>query len=184
MSSNPNRAPNARRGRRIALVGLPGVGKTTIGRLLADELAFTFFDCDAVFEAEVDGSIADWVRANGWATFRERECALLAAALAREEIVIATGGGVVEEARNRGALAAAKVIWLQAPLAVLGARLDSTNDRPLLADAQAERLAELAARRDPLYRQIADIEIAVADRTPRQAVALIMRELQRKQMLS
>jgi shikimate kinase len=153
--------------RRTALVGLPGSGKTTVGRLLAKELGWTFFDCDSAFEAKAGASISDWVAEHGWPAFRARESMILAAALKRDKVVIATGGGVVEDEKNRAALAArATIVWLDAPLEVSQARLASSHERPLLADDPAARLAELAARRNPLYRQIADLTINVADRSP------------------
>lgn len=165
--------------RNIALIGLPGAGKTTVGRLLADELDWAFYDCDAVFEAEAGARIADWVAENGWAAFRKRERVLLAAALERTKIVIATGGGAVEDEKSRAALAAsATVVWLDAPPAVLADRVGSAHGRPLLAGDPGGPLAELAERRLPLYGALADVRIDVAGSDPAQLVAAcIMREL-------
>lgn len=164
--------------RKIALIGLPGAGKTTAGRLLAVALGWAFYDCDNAFETEVGEDIAAWVAANGWAAFRERERVLLAAALGRERLVIATGGGAVEDEANRTVLAAsATLVWLDAPPRVLAGRLGTAADRPLLAGDPSRRLAELAERRRPLYGALANVRIDVAGCDPAQVVACIMREL-------
>lgn len=164
--------------RNIALIGLPGAGKTTVGRLLAEAFGWGFYDCDAAFESEAGARIADWVAANGWAAFRERERALLTCALARKKIVIATGGGAVEDEESRAALAAfATVVWLDAPPAVLTDRVGSAHGRPLLAGNPGGRLAELAERRLPLYGALADVRIDAAGSDPAQVTACIMHEL-------
>lgn len=145
----------------IAVVGLPGAGKSSVGRVLAQMLARDFVDSDAVVEDEMGMSIDAFVRRAGWAAFRARERRVLARALGRAGAVIATGGGAVEAAAVRQRLAqAATVVWLQAPPAVLAARLAADDCvRPLLGDDPAARLGELARRRGPLYAQVADIAI-------------------------
>ncbi len=170
-------------GSRIALIGLPGAGKTTVGRLLAEELGWMFSDCDAAFETETGGRIADWVATNGWLAFRAREHELLASALGRTKIVIASGGGAVEEVGNRTALAVATVVWLDAPPAVLAERLGAASDRPLLADAPAARIAELSDRRKSLYAALADVRTDVADCDPPGATARIMQALNFKRLI-
>ncbi|MGH8273169.1 MAG: shikimate kinase [Gammaproteobacteria bacterium] len=142
------------------MIGLPGAGKTTVGRLLADELDWKLFDCDAAFEAEAGAAIADWVAEHGWSAFREREGEILVAVLALDRCVISTGGGAVEDKKNRDALAvSATVVWLDAPPEVLAARVDTAKDRPLLAQLPGPRLAELARWRNPLYAALADIRV-------------------------
>jgi len=162
---------------RIALVGLPGTGKTTVGHLLAEALGWAFFDCDAAFECQERASIITWVQAHGWAAFRECEGEILGRVLKREHVVVSTGGGVVENDKNRSVLAAATVVWLDAPLEVLRPRLGDAASRPLLADDPSARLAELAARRNPLYAEVAELRVDVADGDPADAANVIMREL-------
>ncbi len=161
-----------------AMIGLPGSGKTTVGKLLADELSWAFFDCDAVFEAQAGADITGWVAEYGWAAFRARESALLASALAGDGVVIATGGGVVEDAKNRAMLAAsATVVWLDAPLDVLVERVGAAEDRPLIAGAPRERLRELAERRNPLYAELADLRLDASGSDPAAVTARIGHEL-------
>lgn len=164
--------------RNIALIGLPGAGKTTVGRLLAGELGWTFYDGDAAFESEAGARLAEWVAANGWAAFRKWEHALLTSALGRTKLVIATGGGAVEDEESRAALAeSAVVVWLDAPPAVLAGRVGAAEGRPLLAGNPGGRLAELSERRRPLYTALADVRIDVTGFDPAQVTACIMRKL-------
>lgn len=146
---------------------MPGCGKSTVGRLLAAQLGRVFVDCDAAFEVEVGQSIAEWVAEQGWSALRERESKLLGEALSRNDCVIATGGGVVEDEQNRSALAEhSMVVWLDAPLDALVARLGEAADRPLLVAAPRERLESFAERRNPLYGALADLRIDVGDLDP------------------
>lgn len=166
-----------RRTIRIALVGLPGAGKSTVGQLLADRLGWKYFDCDAEMQTRAGASIADWVAARGWDAFRRHEREILADALSGECCLIATGGGVVEDENNRVALAAAStVVWLDAPPGVLLARLGNAEDRPLLAGDPLTRLTELAERRNPFYAELADIRVDASGPTE-QVLATIMQSL-------
>ncbi len=145
----------------IVLVGPMGAGKSAVGALLARRLGLPFADLDALIEAEAGARIAELFRDAGEAAFRARESALLARCLAADGQVVATGGGAVLAAANRRRLRERGLVaWLQAdPVAQLQ-RLEGCRDRPLLegADRRA-RLDALAADRDPLYREVADLAI-------------------------
>ncbi|MDN5863703.1 MAG: shikimate kinase [Gammaproteobacteria bacterium] len=165
-------------GKRLALVGLPGSGKTTVGRLLAHRLGFGFCDCDARFETDTGWTIGAWVAENGWPAFRARESDLLLAVLKRDQCVIATGGGVVEYEKNRSALAGrSRVVWLDAPIAVLQSRLSSAPARPLLGGKPNRLLADLARQREPLYREIADFVVAAGSEGPEGVVDRVVHGL-------
>lgn len=141
----------------ISLVGLPGVGKSTIGRRVAQRLGLAFVDCDARFEALLGEPIAAFFEREGEAAFRDHEQALLGEVLGEADAVVATGGGVVLRADNRRLLRERTVcVYLSAPPSALLPRLVRNQRRPLLRVADPEaRLVELAETRDPLYREVA-----------------------------
>src|SRR5437899_188667 len=119
--------------RHLVLVGLMGVGKTTIGRRVARHLKRPFVDADAELEQRTGRSVRELFELEGEEGFRQREAELLAQLLqAREPIVIAAGGGVVVRGDNRDLLrsAAARVIYLEAAPAFLASRVTSKDHRP------------------------------------------------------
>ncbi len=145
----------------IVLVGPMGAGKSVVGALLARRLGLAFVDVDAAVEAEAGMRIAGLFRSEGEAAFRARESALLDRCLAGTGQVVATGGGAVLSAPNRERLRGRGLVaWLQADPGLQLRRLEGCRDRPLLDGAdRLARLQALAAERDPLYREVADIAI-------------------------
>ena len=145
----------------IVLVGPMGAGKSVAGALLARRLGLPFVDLDAAVEAEAGARIAELFRREGEAAFRERESALLARSLAADGQVVATGGGAVLAAANRRqSRERGLVAWLRADPETQLQRLEGCRDRPLLEGAdRLARLQALAAERDPLYREVADLAI-------------------------
>ncbi len=146
--------------RNLALVGPTGAGKSSIGRLLAKELRRPFVDLDRCIEEQAGAEIALIFELEGEAGFRKRESAALAAALAGSGQVIACGGGIVLDAGNRQLLREqAFVVHLGVSVTQQLERLARDRSRPLLqTDDRRSRLQELAAIRDPLYTEIADLE--------------------------
>jgi shikimate kinase len=159
----------------VFLVGLMGAGKTTAGRLMARRLKREFLDSDHEIERRCGVKVPVIFEIEGEAGFRLREAAVIAELTAREDVVLATGGGAVLDEANRRHLAArGTVIYLHAPPPALYERVRQDRNRPLLATADPQaRLQELYAVRDPLYREIADI---VVD-TGRQSVQSLARQL-------
>ena len=143
----------------IVLVGPMGSGKSHVGRLLAARLGRAFADVDARVEADAGMPIPAIFATEGEAGFRARESRMLTATLAHSGQVIATGGGAVLAAGNREAMrASGRVVYLQVELAEQLRRLAGDTGRPLLHVAdRAQRLAELQALREPLYREVADL---------------------------
>ncbi|MEP6739261.1 MAG: shikimate kinase [Caldimonas sp.] len=166
----------------VSLVGLPGVGKSTIGRQLARRLDFAFADCDALIEARLQERIRDYFDREGEEAFRDREEAMLAELVCADRTVIATGGGIVLRAANRRVLhERTECVYLHAQPADLFGRLRRDTKRPLLqvADPLA-RLRELSAQREPLYRESAWLVVGAAG-VPRGAVIeTIIRALARR----
>jgi shikimate kinase/3-dehydroquinate synthase len=141
--------------RSIALVGLSGSGKSTVGACVAERLGLPFVDLDALVAEQTGRTPAEWIAEDGEPRFREIESAALTAALNATPVVLATGGGAVIDPLNRWLLAErATTVWLDAPDAVLASRVSNgVVRRPLLetGDAQAA-LARLRRAREPFYR--------------------------------
>jgi shikimate kinase len=147
----------------VVLVGLPGSGKTTTGRALAQRLARPFHDTDDVF-FEIEGvSVQDYLRTHDESEFRRHELAALEHAL-RGEGVVATGGGVVTTSEARELLARELTVWLDCDDGVLFTRVRG-GDRPLLGEQPEVRLADLRARRDALYREVSHFRVDAARST-------------------
>lgn len=161
--------------RNIYLVGLMGAGKTTVGRQLAQRLGKTFYDTDHEIEHRTGVRVATIFEIEGEPGFRARESQALEALAQREDVVLATGGGIVLRPENRAELKAhGFVIYLCAQPRDLWARTRHDKSRPLLqTDDPLKRLEELYAVRDPLYREVADL---VMD-TGRQSVATLVGQI-------
>ncbi len=142
----------------IFLVGPMGVGKSTIGRLLAADLALPFHDTDRVIE-ERTGADIPWIfDMEGEEGFRQRESAVLADLVTAPYAVIATGGGIVIRETNRRLMRDnGKVFYLTASTDQLVERTARDKKRPLLqVDNPREKILELLKERDTLYRTLAD----------------------------
>jgi shikimate kinase len=166
--------------RRVFLVGPMGAGKTTIGRLLARHLHLEFVDSDTEIE-ERTGADIPWIfDVEGEEGFRDREQQVIDELTQRDGILLATGGGAVIRPANRSALASRGfVIYLHATVDQQVARTGQDRKRPLLQGGNREEiLRQLMARRDPLYREIAD-HVAETNRTsPRNVAQSIRRALE------
>ena len=147
--------------RNVFLIGLMGSGKTTVGRALAKKLNKRFIDSDQEIEARTGASVSLIFEIEGEASFRQREAEVIADLTAIDDIVLATGGGAVLNARNRDLLATrGTVVYLRASVNSILQRTSHDKSRPLLQTADPRRrVEELAREREPLYRDVADIVI-------------------------
>lgn len=169
----------------MALVGLPGSGKTVVAPLLAARLGWRWDDLDAAIARAAGRSVPELLRSEGEARFRGRELEALRAALIPrpEGLVLACGGGIVVGEEARGLMAAGSTVaWLQVRPETALARLAGTGvaSRPLLAgdpvggpSGALGRLRELQAAREPLYAAIAGVSIATDERTPEGVAAAL-----------
>lgn len=146
---------------RAVLVGLPGTGKTTAGRLLAERLGVRFADSDEIVEARAGRTVREIFDHDGERAFRTAEADAIAWALSGFGGVLALGGGAILAPATRAALAAslAPVVLLRAELPVLLRRVGQAAERPLLVGDPAGRLAALAAEREPLYQGVATVVV-------------------------
>ncbi len=145
----------------VALVGLPGSGKSTVGRQLARRIGASFLDTDHVVEQRIGCPIRDFFASEGEDRFRDIEEAVIEELTQQPSGVLATGGGAVLRAANRAHLhGRCQVVYLHSAPDDVYRRLRHDTQRPLLqvADPQA-RLRELYAARDPLYRETAHFVI-------------------------
>lgn len=142
-------------GRNIVLIGLPGSGKTTVGQLLAENMERTFVDTDDLIVQREGRSIPEIFAADGEAYFRgvETKCAREAARM--EDVIIATGGGMVLRGENMDALKETGVVYFLDRAAKEIAESVDVSGRPLLKDDQ-EKIYQMQKERDKLYRKYAD----------------------------
>lgn len=162
--------------RSIALVGLSGTGKSTIGRLLATDCGLTLLDTDALIEVRAGQPIPAIFSQLGEEAFRDIETAVLQAAFeGGKPHILATGGGIILRSKNRALLREkAFVVWLDAPTESLVARLEAHDQqRPLLGKNMAMRLDALRAMRAPFYAEVAHVQVETHGRT----VAIITAEI-------
>jgi shikimate kinase len=159
-----------------------GVGKTTVGRLLAKLLGLPFYDSDREIEKRTGANIGWIFDREGEQGFRDRETAVLAELMAYSSMVLATGGGVVVRKENRELLKQANnTCYLMAEPELLVERTQKNNKRPLLqVDNPSEKILSLLRERDPLYREVATITVATDSRSPKSTARELMRKLKSK----
>lgn|SRR5688572_7554995 len=170
----------------IFLVGLMGAGKTTVGKLLAQHLNKRFVDCDREIENRSGVSIPLIFEIEGETGFRRRESRMLEELAARDDLVLATGGGAILSEQNRKLLTGrGTVVYLRASVHELWLRTRYDKNRPLLQGNDVRsKLRTLYAQRDPLYREIADIIVDTSRQSVRTLVLQLEQDLQRPGNLS
>ena len=157
-----------------------GAGKSTIGKYLAQHLKLRFADTDAEIEARTGADIPWIFDVEGEAGFRDREQQVVEEMTLWDDVVLATGGGVVIRPENRQALASrGYVVYLYATVEEQVRRTRRDRRRPLLQKGDPEEvLRSLMASREPLYREIADHIIETDGCSPRSVAQRLVQELQ------
>lgn len=164
---------------KAVLVGLPGSGKSTIGRRLAKALGVGLLDTDVAIEQRTGRSIADIFATDGEQEFRRIEEDVVRAALADHDGVLSLGGGAVTSPGVRAALAGHTVVYLEISAAEGVRRTGGNTVRPLLAGPdRAEKYRALTAKRAPLYRRVATMRVDTNRRNPGAVVRHILSRLQ------
>jgi len=158
----------------LALIGFMGTGKTSVGRLVADNLGFEFLDTDELIQSHTGRTIADIFAKDGEPAFRALEKQVIQEISTRAKTVIATGGGLPTNAENLAVLKSfALVVCLWASPEKIWERVRHQSHRPLLHDANPQKkIRELLAVREPFYKQ-ADVLINTDLRSVREAAQQI-----------
>jgi shikimate kinase len=166
----------------VYLIGPMGSGKSAVGRQLAKELGRKFIDTDAEIERRTGVDISFIFEKEGEARFREREKEVVADTTALDNVVVATGGGVVLDTDNRNRLASAgTIVYLKVGIEQQLARTGQSRHRPLLAAGDPRGVLEqLAAVRGPLYEEIADIVLDTSGKRVRTVVDAVCRLLKQR----
>lgn len=162
------------------LVGPPGAGKSTIGRLVAEVLEVPFADTDAIVEQTSGRTISDIFIVDGEEVFREMERRAVQEALVTHEGVLALGGGAILDERTRADLAAHTVVFLSVGLADAAKRVGLNTARPLLVGSPRRQWQELMQARRPLYLEVADAEVSTAGLSPTQSRDAVLAVLEHR----
>ena len=162
----------------VFLVGAMGSGKTSVGRQLARELSMDFIDSDEEIERCTGVDIRFIFEKEGESLFREREKAIISNLTQMENLVLATGGGSILDAKNRQLLNTnGIVVYLETSVKQQLLRTQKSKTRPLLVGKSPEAvLTRLMASRGPLYEQVAHFSV----NTGKKRVAVIVNEIKKK----
>ncbi|MDN5762799.1 MAG: shikimate kinase [Microlunatus sp.] len=163
-------------GKLIVLVGAPGSGKSTVGRLLADQLDYEFIDIDTVIENRAGKPIAEIFIDDGEPAFRALEQDVTLGHLDRTAVV-SLGGGAVTSTAIREALAGHRVVWLRVSAATAADRVGLNAARPLLLGNVRGQLIRLLAQRTPLYAEVATVEVNTDQFDAEQVVTHVLEAL-------
>lgn len=170
--------------RTVAIVGMMGAGKSSVGRRLAARLDVPFCDADSEIERAAGCSISDIFERYGEAAFRAGERKVIARLLREPPHVLATGGGAFIDSSTRVDIANSAIsVWLRAPLALLAARVGKRESRPLLRDGDPREILEsLLKEREPVYAT-ADLVVDSEDGPHQTAVDRILAALEARDLL-
>ena len=161
----------------VVLIGPPGSGKTTVGRILATLLGVELRDTDHAIEVQQGQSISDIFMDAGEPRFRELERAEVAASLASHTGVLALGGGAVMDPVTAATLAGATVVFLEVRIADAAKRVGFDQSRPLLALNPRAQWTRMMEARRPTYERLATFSVQTAGRTPQDVAAEIVQRL-------
>jgi len=142
---------------KICIIGMPGSGKSTIGRILSKRLNYKFFDTDENIEDETQSKITDIFSYKGEGHFRELETRILSKLIKIDKVVISTGGGII--LKNKNILNKSFNIYLHCDEDVLIERASRNKDRPLLLIDIKKNMKNLFNERKEIYNDLADLKI-------------------------
>ncbi len=163
---------------KIYLIGMMGSGKSTVGGLLSERLKIKFIDLDSIVETNTQKTVSEIFEKDGEMHFRKLESEALENTIGIDAVV-ACGGGIILDEYNRSLLqSSGKTIFLNSSISELAKRVESADDRPLLADKQIEKeLEKISSKRLNLYEETAHLTINVNNRTPMEITNHILDQL-------
>ncbi len=159
------------------LVGVPGAGKTTVGRALSEQLGVGFRDTDQDVEASTGRLIADIFVESGEPAFRALEAQAVRDALVQHDGVLCLGGGAILDPVTRAALAGRPVVWLRVGLSAAAQRAGLSGPRPVLLGNVRSQLHGLMTARAPLYQEVATLVLDTDELSPQETVDRILSAL-------
>lgn len=170
-------SPDDRGGRCVVLIGPPGSGKTTVGRVLAELLGVELRDTDQAIEREQGQSISDIFMDEGESRFRELEQAEVLSSLASHAGVLSLGGGAVMDPITADALSGHTVVFLEVSIADAAKRVGFDRSRPLMALNPRAQWSRMMDTRRSTYERLATFSVQTAGRTPQDIAAEILEHL-------
>jgi len=156
---------------KIVLIGYRGAGKSVVGELVAERLHMKCIAMDALIVQKAGMSIPDIVENHGWTIFRDMESAVARELADLDNIIVDTGGGVIERPENVEALQTnSRIVWLKASVMAIVSRIQEGAERPSLTGGKSftEEVAEVLEQRTPKYKSAAQYEIDTDQLTPEQ----------------
>lgn len=159
---------------RAILIGAPGAGKSTTGRRVAERLGLEFADSDLLVEEQVGMSVAEYFVEEGEESFRKKENAVIADALAHFNGILALGGGAVMNSHTASLLKGHTIVWLKVTISDAAARVGLNASRPLLLGNVRGTLMKLLEERTPVYEKLATITIDTSGRSPKAVAASVI----------
>ena len=161
----------------IALIGMPGCMKTTVGKRLAALTGMKFTDTDEMFETREGNTISSTFAEKGESYFREKERELVKEACRDDGQIISCGGGVPLSAECRKELENCRVVRLTATAECIAARTCGDDTRPLLSGGGTQRIKRMMAEREKYYAECADITVDTTDKDPDELARMIAEAL-------
>lgn len=161
----------------IVLIGYRGTGKSEVGKILAQRLGMEYVSMDARIIEKAGMSVPEIVEKHGWPGFRGLETEVAREYAAQDNLVIDTGGGVIERPENIEALSAnGKIFWLKASVPTIVSRIQGDTERPSLTGQKSftDEVAEVLERRTPIYKSSAHHEIDTDPLTPEEVAEQIV----------
>ncbi len=167
----------------IVLIGYRGAGKSVVGRLLAKRLGMEYIGMDAAIVEKAGMPIPEIVEKHGWPGFRDMESDVARELAGRDNLIIDTGGGIIERPENIQTLRKnATIFWLKARVETIVARIQGGTERPALTAGKTftEEVEEVLERRIPKYKDAANFEIETDQLTLEQIVGIVIQIMQRR----